>query len=93
MAYLQHVNYVMPPGEWHTTRDSLLRNGVCSLFSAFSMEDKHFQQLAVSVKPPISMKDIGTSSASSHEAWRDVKDYFETLDVWNFFCAVLSGCF
>ena len=39
------------------------------------------------------MKEIGTSSASSHEAWRDVKDYYESLDVWNFFCSVLSGNF
>ena len=45
------------------------------------------------IKPPISMKETGTSSASSHEAWRDVKDYYESLDVWNFFCSVLSGNF
>ena len=71
-------------GEWNKTRDSLLRNGDCTIFGAFSMEDKHFQQLAVTVKPPISMKEIGNNGASSHEAWRDVKDYYETLDVWNF---------
>ena len=87
MEYLENVPYVMSPGEWNKTRDSLLLNGDCTLFSAFSMEDKHFQQLAVTVKPPISMKEIGNSGAASHEAWRDVKDYYETLHVWNFFCS------
>ena len=57
------------------------------------MEDSHFQQLAVTVKPPISMKEIGNGSASSQEAWRDVNDYYGTLDVWIFFCSVLSGNF
>jgi hypothetical protein len=37
------------------------------------------------------MKEIGGKGAASHEAWRDVKDYYETIDVWNFFCSVLSG--
>ena len=93
VEYLQNVPYVMSPGEWTRTRDGLLRNGDCTIFGAFSMEDKHFQQLAVTVKPPASMKEIGGTGSSSHDAWRDVKDYYETLDVWNFFCSVLSGNF
>ena len=39
------------------------------------------------------MKGIVTNTASSHEAWRDVKDYCRTPDVWNLFCLVLSGNF
>ena len=85
--------YVMPPAEWHTTQGCLPRNKVHSIFGAFSMEDKHFQQLPVAIKPPASMREIGTRSSSSHDAWRDMKGYFESLDVWNFLCAVLSGNF
>ena len=33
------------------------------------------------------------NASASHAAWRDVKDYFKSLDLWNFFCAVLSGNF
>jgi hypothetical protein len=86
------VDYVIPIANWPRIRDTLLTTNVCNVSTVFSMSDKQFQSMAISVKPPASLREVGMPSFDS-VAWRDVKDYLDSLDVWHLFCAVICGNF
>ena len=78
VEYLDRVPFVMHSTEWRDVRDYLLRGNVCTVYHGFLIDDKQFQQLATSIKPPAALRDIGTASFSI-KAWRDVREYFEPL--------------
>ena len=90
--YLHTIPYAVPMAAWPHHRDALLRTGVCKVFHAFAISDKQFQTLISTVRIPYGFKDVGKSSFTP-EVWRDVRESFEALDVWNLFCAVLCGNF
>ena len=92
VEYLKHVPFVMPEQEWRVVRDYLLRAKVCTVYNVFETDDKQFQHMVTNTKPPPALRDIGTASFSI-EAWRDVREYFEALDVWNLFCSIICGNF
>ena len=52
------------------------------------MTDKQFQQAMLSSRIPDSFAHVGKKEFTP-DAWRDMKEWFESLDVWNFLCAVV----
>ena len=70
----------------------LLASGACQVLQAFSLTDKQFQQALQTAKLPDSLKDVGLKSFTV-DAWRDLKGFFEAIDVWNMFCALYCANF
>jgi hypothetical protein len=90
--YLKGIAYAIPVGDWPSVRDPLISSGTCKVFKAFSYTDKQFQSTLNNVRIPYAMKDVG-KSVFTPDAWRDLREALQALDVWNLFCAILCGNF
>ena len=92
VSYCQHVDFAIASSTWTRIRSQLLDNNQCLVLQAFAITDKAFQTALLGAKFPDSFVSVGTSRFSS-DAWRDLKEYFEALDLWNFLCALVCSNF
>ena len=90
--YIKHIDIAMSTADWQAHRAHLMSSGSCMVYHAFAISDKQFQTLVTSVKVPSSFRNVGIDNFNA-DSWRDLKEYFEALDVWNVFCAILCGNF
>ena len=90
--YCDHIEFTMSAPAWHRIRTHLLETRKCSVLQAFAMNDKQFQTAMLSSKIPDSFALVGKREFNT-DAWRDLKEWLESLDVWNFLCAVQAKNF
>ncbi|MAT60732.1 MAG: hypothetical protein CMH41_03595, partial [Micrococcales bacterium] len=89
-AFCDHIDFALPQATWSRVRSQLLTSNTCLVLNVFATTDKQFQSALQACKLPESLVPVGLRSFSS-DAWRDMKEYFEALDVWNFFCGVVAS--
>ena len=88
-AYLQALPYAIAVDDWPSTRQLLFSRNI-TVYYAFGVDDKQFECLLSSMKVPASMWYVGAKDFDP-EAWRDLREFLEVIDVWHMFCAMYSG--
>ena len=83
-AFCDHIEFAVSASTWCRVRTQLLDTNTCLVLNAFAISDKQFQTALLASSFPDSLYNVGKKDFSQ-DAWRDVKEFFEALDVWNFY--------
>lgn len=86
-SFCDHIDFVVDPTSWQRIRSGLVSSSQCLVLSAFALTDKQFQSALPASRVPESIRSVGTKDFDL-DAWRDLKEWFEALDVWNLYCAL-----